>query len=377
MDRCGLHDRSGDDPGGLWDNQHDGFALCRCRHGGDEDAAQPSPGCGTPRPAPGPPRRLGQPSVGGARVAIVHLPSGYHGETATPLVPNLHGSGSTAAAQEAFTQMNTTADQEGFIVVHPQGDITAGSGFERNVPNEPLIGGATVPTHAPDDVAFLKDLVTYLEGHYCVDERRVVATGFSGGARTTSQLGCDASEIFAAIAPVSGLRHPTPCPTTRAVSVISFHSTVDPVDPYNENDQAYWTYSVPVAAQRWAAQNGCSSSPKTTNPSPRVKVTSYGHCTDGSAIELYAIAGEGHEWPGERHLPKRLTRLSGPQFDAVNANATMWASSKPIRCRGRSRVPPANGWFRSDRWEAPGRTWPWRLREFSGVARERDVSRHG
>jgi len=237
----------------------------------------------------------------------------------------MHGSQSTALAQEALTGMDTTADADDFIVAYPQGDIPAGTGFEWNVPGQPLFGGAPVPASAPDDVSFLQQLVSLLGQKYCVDKNRVYATGFSGGARMASQLGCDASTLFAAVAPVSGLRLPSPCPSTRAVPVISFHGTADPVDPFEGNGQAYWTYSVPVAAQRWAAHNGCASSPAVSAPDSGVTLTAYGRCQGGSAVELYAIAGEGHEWPGGPHLRRSVTRLLGPQSTAISANSTIWA----------------------------------------------------
>ena len=290
-------------------------------------AAKLSPGC-DPAPAvqaPGTSITL-QPVIAGlTRTVIVHEPTGYNAGTATPLVLNLHGSQSTAAAQEAFTGMDATADTNHFFVVYPQGDIPAANGFEWNVPNEPLLGGAAVPASAPNDVSFLDQLVSLLEQRYCIDENRVYATGFSGGARMASQLGCDASAVFAAVAPISGLRLPSPCPATRAVPVVAFHGTADPVDPYGGHGQAYWTYSVPDAAEKWAAQDGCSPSSSTSNPSSTVVVTSYGHCQGGAAVELYTIVGEGHEWPGGPPLGRPLTRTLGPQSQAVDANSTMWA----------------------------------------------------
>jgi polyhydroxybutyrate depolymerase len=258
-------------------------------------------------------------------VAIVHVPTGYRATTAVALVLNLHGSQSTALEQEALTDMDATADADQFIVVYPQGDIPAGTGFEWNVPNEPLLGGAAVPADAPNDVSFIEQLVILLEHHYCINPQRVYSTGFSGGARMSSQLGCDASGVFAAVAPVSGLRLPTPCPSTRPVPVISFHGLDDPVDPYNGNGQKYWTYSVPVAAQRWAAHNDCSAKAVVSQPDPGVTLTAYPNCGGGSAVELYSIAGEGHEWPGGPHLPRAITKLLGPQTTAISANSTMWA----------------------------------------------------
>ena len=283
----------------------------------------PSSGCGT-TVTPG--TVTLRPTVGGRRrTVVVHLPGGAHGSTPLPLVLNLHGSQSTAVDQEAFSGMDATADADTFIVAYPQGDIPSGSGFEWNVPGQPLFGGAAVPTDAPDDVTFLERLVTSLGQRYCVDEHRVYATGFSGGARMASQLGCDASTVVAAVAPVSGLRLPLPCPSARPVPVVSFHGTADPVDPYGGNGQRYWTYSVPVAAGRWAAHDGCAATPERSVPDPGVVLTAYAGCPAGSAVELYSITGEGHEWPGGPPLPRSITRVLGPRSDALSANSVMWA----------------------------------------------------
>jgi polyhydroxybutyrate depolymerase len=290
---------------------------------GGSVAPDPSPGCGTAAAAGT--TALDQDQGGHQRMALVHLPSGYQPSSPIPLVLNMHGSQSTALEQEGLTDMDATADQDTFIVVYPQGGIPSGSGFEWNVPNEPLVGGRAVPAGSPDDVAYLEGIVHTLEQRYCVDQHRIYATGFSGGARMASQLGCDASGMFAAIAPVSGLRLPSPCPSTRPVPVVAFHGTADPVDPYDGNGQKYWTYSVPVAAQRWAAHNGCAAAPTVTHPDGGVRLTSYGKCRSGSAVELYTITGEGHEWPGGPTLPRSLVRALGPQTTAVDANAVMWA----------------------------------------------------
>ena len=283
----------------------------------------PSPGCAA-RGATG--TQTLNPRLGGRpRTVIVHMPPADTGHTPVPLVLNLHGSGSTAHAQELFTGMDATADANGFIVAYPQGAIKAGTGFDWNVPNQPLIGGAAVPKGSADDVGFASSLITYLAARYCVDPQRVYATGFSGGARLTSQLACDLPNRVAAVAPVSGLRFPSPCPAARAVPVLSFHGTADPVDPYQGNGQRYWTYSVPTAAQRWAAKDSCSSAPTVTNPSPTVQLTAYTGCAAASTVELYTISGAGHTWPGGPPLPRRATRLLGPQSNGIDASSTIWS----------------------------------------------------
>jgi polyhydroxybutyrate depolymerase len=262
---------------------------------------------------------------GHRRIVIVHVPTGYTGDAKVPLVLNMHGSGSTAAEQEGFTGMDSTSDADGFIVAYPQALIPDGTGYDWNVPGVPLIGDIPVPTGAADDVTFLTGLVSLLEHHYCVDSARVYATGFSGGARMASQLACDASTVLAAVAPVSGLRRPSPCPATRPVPVIAFHGTADPVDPYDGHGQAYWIYSVPQAAEYWASQDGCSKVAARSTPGPGVTLTKYAACGGGAVVELYTIAGEGHEWPDGPHLDKRITRLLGPQSTAVDADSTIWA----------------------------------------------------
>jgi len=165
------------------------------------------------------------------RTVVVHRPKSSD-STSLPLVLNLHGSGSTAVEQEGFTDMDATANSDEFIVAYPQALIPDGTGFDWNVPNEPLIGGGAVPAKSANDVKFLTELVKILESRYCVNPERVYATGFSGGSRMVSQLACADSTTFAAVAPVSGLRRPLPCATKRAVPVISFHGSADPVDPF-------------------------------------------------------------------------------------------------------------------------------------------------
>jgi polyhydroxybutyrate depolymerase len=263
-------------------------------------------------------------SGGMSRTVLVHIPTGYTDRTPVALILNLHGSGSTAADQEAFSGMNRPADADGFIVAYPQGAIPSGSGYDWNVPGQPLFGGASPPPNAPDDVAFLAQIVRTLEKGLCVDANRIFATGFSGGARMTSQLGCDLSTTVAAIAPVSGLRLPASCAATRAVPVISFHGTADPIDPYTGNGQAYWTYSVPAAAQRWAEHDACSSAAVATHPAPNVLLAEYSACAGGTTVELYTISGEGHEWPDGPRLPSDDTAVLGPQSSVIDADTTMW-----------------------------------------------------
>jgi len=191
--------------------------------------------------------------------------------------------------------MGETSNADGFVVAYPQAAIPDRTGFDWNVPGQPLVGGRAVPKASPDDVAFLGRLIRELEQTACADPHRIYATGFSGGARMASQLACDLSDTIAAIAPVSGLRFPSPCRSTRPVPVLAFHGMEDHVDPYDGHGQAYWTYGVVEAATRWAKHDGCTSS------STSGDLMRWQGCRAGSTVELK----EGHEWPGARRCPRR------------------------------------------------------------------------
>jgi polyhydroxybutyrate depolymerase len=260
-------------------------------------------------------------SSGHQRTVVVHAPPSAR--AGLPLVLNMHGSGSTARAQEALSDMDATADKHGFVVAYPQAAIPADGGYDWNVPGQQLVGGKAVPAGAPNDVAFLQALVGRMVHDYCVTDTHVYATGMSGGGRMASQLACDASRTFAAVAPVAGLRFPPGCRPPRAIPVLAFHGTADPVDPYNGNGQPYWTYSVPVAAQRWAAQNGCNPQPMTTSKPP-VTTTTYTGCHANATVQLVSIAGAGHQWPGGPTVPESVVHQLGPQTNAVDANEQMW-----------------------------------------------------
>jgi polyhydroxybutyrate depolymerase len=285
-------------------------------------ASSPPSGCGATTPGT---TTLSLSVNGFNRTVYVHIPLEQGDSSPLPLVLNLHGSGATALDQAEFTGMNFASDAEDFIVAYPQGLIPDGVGYDWNVPNVPLTGGRAVPKGSANDVSFLTKLVGILEAKYCVNPKMVYATGFSGGARMVSQLACDDSTVFAAVAPVSGLRRPSPCPTKRAVPIIAFHGSDDKVDPFAGKGEAYWTYSVSTAAKDWAKQDKCKSKVSTSAPAAGVTEFSYAGCKSGSAVELYEVMGEGHEWPGGPTMPASLVAELGPQSSAINADKLMWA----------------------------------------------------
>ena len=137
----------------------------------------------------------------------LHIPPSYSdtgGADATPLVLLFHGSGGRAREIAGYTGLLAKADRAGFIAVMPQGMATTFT-------PEPEWNFTTLGPHgpgAPDDVAFIDDMLDALEAELCIDSARVFSTGFSAGAHLSVRLACDLSDRIAAIAPVEGVYFP-------------------------------------------------------------------------------------------------------------------------------------------------------------------------
>jgi polyhydroxybutyrate depolymerase len=212
------------------------------------------------------------------------VPPGYDGRTRLPLVLDLHGSGGTAAGQAKNSGFEVVAARAGFAVATLQADAN-----RWNVP---------VTNERPDDVAYVSDVIDHASARLCIDGARVYATGFSGGGRMSSLLGCRLSARIAAIAPVSGLRWPGPC-EGRPVPVLTFHGLADTQNPYDGKAPgrgAEWMESVPDALAGWAQRNGCDRTAVVDDPPGPLSTLLYRGCRGNAGVRMIRIDGLGHSW---------------------------------------------------------------------------------
>jgi polyhydroxybutyrate depolymerase len=212
------------------------------------------------------------------------VPPGYDGRAALPLVLDLHGSGGSAAGQARNSGLETIAAREGFTVATLEAE-----GGRWNVP---------VQGSRADDVAYVGDVIDHVAGQVCTDLARVYATGFSGGGRMSSLLGCTLNARIAAIAPVSGLRWPAPC-AGRPIPVITFHGLADAQNPYAGKAAGRgveWLESVPDALAGWARYNGCDSDVILEDPAGPLSTMRYEGCDKGAEVRMIRIDGLGHTW---------------------------------------------------------------------------------
>lgn len=224
---------------------------------------------------------------------IVHLPPTYDGTKRTPLVLNWHGLTSNATQQEFFSNMDPVSDSEGFILVYP------------NSPDNSWNAGTCCAFNAPtrDDIGFARALVDEISKRACVDSKRIYTTGMSNGAFMSYALGCQAADLFAAIAPVAGKVGVANCEPSRPVPLLAFHGTADALVAYDTGSLSADNMTVPQTVQHWADQDGCKKGPDQTYQNGTVTCQTWADCSGGVLAELCTADGEGHCWPGQSVCP--------------------------------------------------------------------------
>jgi polyhydroxybutyrate depolymerase len=263
----------------------------------------PTAGCGqAPALAPG---RSGDETVAvdpatdegsATRSYRVHVPTGYHATLPIPVVLAFHGYSGTAAGMEGLTGFSTLADQQGFLAVYPQG-LSDGQG------GAPFWASIGPVDYGIDDVRYVSNVLDAVERTYCVDVRRIYATGFSNGGGMTAYLACALSERIAAFAPVAGNFYAIPggCHPGRPISILDYHGTADQVVPYvgiPTREVPDWPLpSIPRWLASWAARDGCSANASVFYQSGHLTGIRWTGCQAGAEIIHYREEGAGHVWP--------------------------------------------------------------------------------
>jgi polyhydroxybutyrate depolymerase len=245
-------------------------------------------------------------SAGGTRDYFVHVPPSYDPTAGAMLVVNYHGFSSNAPEEVILARMNAVADARGFIVVYPDGVAASWNAGD-------CCGVGW--TNSVDDVQFTRDLVAKIESDYCVDKDRVYATGMSNGGFMAHRLGCAASDIFAAIAPVAGVLgiDPATCTPPRAVPVLDFHGTADPIVPYAGGTPVSPVdlgstipisfRSVDTTIGAWRSIDRCVGDTTKIYAQGDATCLEFSGCAEGASVVQCTIDGGGHTWPGGVPVP--------------------------------------------------------------------------
>ena len=195
-----------------------------------------------------------------SRRFIVYVPSSYDANKATPLVVDMHPILVPHTAYQYLMGWKRLARREGMIVAFPAGNNLP---FPQWNAGRYCCGLAQITQ--PDDVGFIRDLVSLVQDRLNIDRTRIYATGYSNGGGMSFRLACEAADIFAAVAPIAQGNPVPDCNPQRSISVIEIRGIRDM--PFTENQIARFPF-YPVAAgphpladmEQWRGINQCVGS---------------------------------------------------------------------------------------------------------------------
>lgn len=226
----------------------------------------------------------------------LYIPTTYgeDGEDALPLVIALHGFGDTWDNFADASGLMLVAEHANFIVAFPQGYLRQWNDGSQG-------------EHYEDDVQLLRDLIERIDRDYRIDHERIYLAGFSNGSTMTYHAACEAPDLFAGIAAISGtMRFGTydNCDENTALPILMIHGTGDLVVPFNGN-RANRRMSVPDAVLTWAEHNGCNTEDVPEFDESRFRngftIYYYDDCLDDNIVMLHALEGVGHTWVGAEY----------------------------------------------------------------------------
>lgn len=278
----------------------------------DDTAAVSQQQCATPRALP-----VGQSeqvlvSGGVERSYVMHVPKSYDPTRRTPVAVMFHGLGGDPDTVLAATEMVEQADKRGAILVVPRGRGQIAQWTFR-----------TPITDPGSDVAFVRDLVKQVKREACVDSSKVYAAGFSNGSALTLALACDASTKFAAYAAVAGPFFEQRCATAPPASIVYFHGTADSTVPFGGAETVIGQLpAVNDTMANWAMHDRCPAAQAITKATDTVHYFGWENCRGGTSVDIYAVVGGVHGWPGGG--PMSPGRTSRTKKSPVNATKVMW-----------------------------------------------------
>lgn len=157
-------------------------------------------------------------------------------------------------------------------------------------------------------------MIAQIATDFCIDSKRIYASGKSNGAGLTSLLACDpkASALIAAFAPVAAANYllpdgkePACSPARLPIPLLEFHGWKDKTIKYkggnNTRDNGV-TSPISEWIDDWATRDGCTVSENHTmtlcSPEKPV-VTHYSWDCKGvvGALQHYNVSNLRHDWP--------------------------------------------------------------------------------
>ncbi len=156
----------------------------------------------------------------------VYVPTKYQSARPMPLVVALHGLGGTEDSFfDSYARVTPTlAEQHGFLLVAPLGFRVDGF-YGASVMSTADAAARRRGEYSEKDVL---EVLARMKAQYKVDESRIYLIGHSMGAIGTWALGAKYPDIWAALAPFSGMGSPLMAGRMKAIPQFVVHGDADP-----------------------------------------------------------------------------------------------------------------------------------------------------
>ena len=251
-----------------------------------------------------------------------------------PIVFVLHGSmGNGAMARTSMAHdFDRLADEEGFLVVYPDG-------FDDHWNGCRVAGPYAANQLDVDDVGFFRAIVSRLVTEEDADPEAVFATGISNGGHMAIRLALEAPDLVRGVAPIVASMPSDEnlgCEDRGAgVAFLLINGTEDPMNPYEGGDVALFglvgnrggVRSTPETIQMFAQRAGYAGEPEVSNlpdadPDDGSRIVQYQWAEEGRPeVILLAIFGGGHSVP---HPVQRGPRLLGRTNTDIRTAEVVW-----------------------------------------------------
>jgi poly(3-hydroxybutyrate) depolymerase len=237
-----------------------------------------------------------------------HVPEDLDPEVAVPLIIDMHGYASDSTIHRDLSSFDDIANEDGAIVVYPDG--VSGKGMEWEMEENRTWNAGWCCAHSAlddiDDIGFIEKVVNLSIEMHNVDADRIYASGWSNGCAMAQRLAMESSQVFAAVGCMAFYLITDHVVDYAPIPVMEVHGFLDQVVlyettafsiPFNEemwtNPEAYDTGAIENMYE-WGTHNGCSGPVETFELNALYSIQGFDNCESNASVRLMTIYAAQH-----------------------------------------------------------------------------------
>lgn len=275
-----------------------GTGVAGATGSGGTGASAWSAGCGVNTTPPNASTQQTMQVGGKTRYYLLYVPAAYSNTKPMPLIFVHHGLGGTNTwasmppdSKDWYGRFALKEATNGAaIIAYPMGTTTnpGSPGTSEKLPS--ALGQSS---WGSGDLPFFDALLEHIASSYCINKKRVFATGYSMGGMFSNMLACERSSVIRGIAPVAGWG-PNGAPGGTSVSCATASKALGDIDTHGTKDGTVAFASGQASAAFWAKTNGCGTT--LTSSSTYQNCQDYQGCPAGKEVHFCP-------WSGDHQVP--------------------------------------------------------------------------